>query len=569
LKPFLIAIALITFSLHCHAQKFTLHLTGSSVMENKIIDSVSYTPNHQNLKSLHTEIDIVSQKLTQLGYIENRVKQRLRSNDSTYSGQFNLGSKMSFVHMYVGKNKSITQLLSVNVIHDSIFIPYSKVINFLKENTIALERKGYSLARLKLTNIKRKGNTLFTQLEFESEKQRRLNAIIIKQTDNQQQNTFPAGPLAQIKRKYTNQTFNQEIVSKINSEFENFRFVNQIKYPEILFTKDSTKVYVYLEKRNSNTFDGFIGFSTNENKKITFNGYLDLTLENSLNVGEQFSLYWKTDGNKQRTFKTALELPYLFKTPIGLKAQLNIFKQDSTFQNTKTEIDISYFVKHNTRIYVGYQSTVSSDIQNKNDSVISDYNNSFITANLAYSKQDDPSTLFFTQSSLLLKTGLGNRQTNNPTENSNKATQFFLELQASHTFYLNTKNSIAVRTQNYYLHSPTYLSNELIRFGGINSVRGFAENSLQGHFLSSLLTEYRYQVSPTLYVHSILDYAIFQDNTALNTNDFTKKVLGLGAGLGLQTKTGLLKLAFTKGNAAKQKINFNNTILQLTYNIKF
>jgi hypothetical protein len=73
---------------------------------------------------------------------------------------------------------------------------------------------------------------------------------------------------------------------------------------------------MYIWKKNSNTFDGFIGFSNNENKKIVFNGYLDLTLENSLHVGEQFSLYWKTDGNKQRTFKTALELPYLFKTQL-------------------------------------------------------------------------------------------------------------------------------------------------------------------------------------------------------------------------------------------------------------
>jgi hypothetical protein len=471
--------------------------------------------------------------------------------------------------MYVGKNKPIAQLLPLNIIQDSLFIPYTKLENFLKENTIALEREGYSLARLKLKNITKKGNTIFSQLEFESEKQRRLNAIVIKQTDDQQKSTFPTGHLTQISRKYKNKTFNQEIVSKIHSEFENFRFVNQIKYPEILFTEDSTKVYVYLEKRNSNTFDGFIGFSNNENKKIVFNGYLDLTLENSLHVGEQFSLYWKTDGNKQRTFKTALELPYLFKTPIGIKAQLNIFKQDSTFQNTKTAIDISYFISYNTRIYIGYQSTVSSDIQNKNNAVISDYNNSFITSNLDYSKQDKPNSLLFTPSTLLLKTGLGNRQTNNQTESTKKATQFFLELQASHDFYLNTKNSIALRTQNYYLHSPTYLNNELTRFGGINSIRGFAENSLQGHFLSSLLTEYRYLVSPTLYLHSILDYAIYQDNTALNKNDVTKKVLGLGAGLGLQTKTGLLKLAFTNGSAKDQKINFNNTILQLTYNVKF
>jgi 1,2-phenylacetyl-CoA epoxidase PaaB subunit len=39
------------------------------------------------------------------------------------------------------------------------------------------------------------------------------------------------------------------------------------KYPETLFTKDSTKVYVYLEKQNSNNFDGFIGFNNNENQK--------------------------------------------------------------------------------------------------------------------------------------------------------------------------------------------------------------------------------------------------------------------------------------------------------------
>jgi hypothetical protein len=37
---------------------------------------------------------------------------------------------------------------------------------------------------------------------------------------------------------------------------------------------------------------------------------------------------------------------------------------------------------------------VSSDIQNKNNAVISDYNNSFITSNLDYSKQDKNSLLF-------------------------------------------------------------------------------------------------------------------------------------------------------------------------------
>jgi hypothetical protein len=64
---------------------------------------------------------------------------------------------------------------------------------------------------------------------------------------------------------------------------------------------------------------------------------------------------------------------------------------------------------------------VSSDIQNKNNAVISDYNK-FITSNLDYSKQDKPNSLLFTPSTSLTKTGLGNRQTNN--QKVPKATQF-------------------------------------------------------------------------------------------------------------------------------------------------
>jgi hypothetical protein len=44
------------------------------------------------------------------------------------------------------------------------------------------------------------------------------------------------------------------MVNQIYQDFEKFQFTNQVKYPEILFTKDSTKAYVYLEKRKSNTF---------------------------------------------------------------------------------------------------------------------------------------------------------------------------------------------------------------------------------------------------------------------------------------------------------------------------
>jgi hypothetical protein len=73
-------------------------------------------------------------------------------------------------------------------------------------------------------------------------------------------------------------------------------------------------------------------------------------LVNSLNVGERFNLYWKSDGNKQTTFNASLELPYIFKTPLGIKA-MNIFKQDSTFQNTQTAIELGYY-SISTRVFI-------------------------------------------------------------------------------------------------------------------------------------------------------------------------------------------------------------------------
>jgi hypothetical protein len=128
---------------------------------------------------------------------------------------------------------------------------------------------------------------------------------------------------------------------------------------------------------------------------------------------------WKQTKNIQNSFRIALS----FQNSIGIKAQLNIFKQDSTFQNTKTEIDISYFISYNTRIYTDTSQRCPATSKIKKITVISDYNNSFITSNLDYSKQDSP-TLYFHTIKTSSKTGLGNKQTIRK-KPPKKATQFF------------------------------------------------------------------------------------------------------------------------------------------------
>lgn len=556
------------FCLTCSAQSFRLLISGGNTLETKTIDSLKYSTEHKNTKSINEEIIRVSQKLSEIGYIDNTSLGLNAKNDSIYTVNFTLGKKIKLIHIYIGTNNLFTDL-SEQSKKNTLTLSYIEINSFLKQAIQKLELKGFALARLKLINIKRVGSEIYADLKLESDKKRTLNSITINYGENNQSNPFPRGHFAQINRKYKNSIFNQKIVDEIYTDFEKFGFVNQVKYPEILFTRDTTKVYVYLEKKKSNAFDGFIGFSNNENGKITLNGYLDLKLENILGTGEQLSVYWKSDGNDQKTFNTNIEIPYLLKTPIGLKAQIQLFRQDTTFQNTKTAIDLSYFINYNTRFYVGYQTTESSDIQNSINTSISDFNNSFLTSSFNYRKLDLSNFTFPIKSIFTIATGTGKREINNQLGNSTKSNQFFLNIQATHNFTLNKKNIINVNSQNYYLQSDRYIVNELFRFGGFNSIRGFTENSLQAYFISSILTEYRYMLSSNLYVHSILDYCIYKNKLNIEQTDNTEKLLGIGLGFGLQTKNGLLKFAVANGNQQNQQIKFYNTLIHISYNVKF
>ena len=565
MKHFILALTLFIFGLNCSAQNFQLKLIGSSDSETKVLDSVNYNPKHNNVKSLMNETLLTSEKLSKIGFIENKILETRKENDSSYVAKFSLGQRINSIHIYIGRNPDLIDLILLDKTKDSIILPYIEIESFLNASLKKLEQKGFALAKLKLTTIQKKNNSLYADLHFESGQQRQLNEIVVKFAESSKKNSFPEGHLKQINRKYPSIPFNQDVVRKIHDDFEKFRFVSQIKYPEILFTKDSTKVYVYLEKRKSNNFDGFIGFSNNDNNKLAFNGYLDLTLENALKAGEQLALNWKSDGNHQKTFKASIDLPYLFKSPIGLKAQIYIFKQDSLFQNTETAIDLGYFINYNTRIYLGYKSTESSAIQNTNNSTISDYNNSFLTSNLEYTRFDSKNTTFPKKTNISITMGIGKRTTNGLVETLGASKQSYINIDANHNIYLNQKNCININYQNYFLKSNTYIVNELYRFGGTNSIRGFTENSLQANFMTAIISEYRYILSRELFIHSILDYGYYQDKISNNKGN----LLGLGLGMGLQTKNGLLKISFANGNTKTQKIKFSGTIVNLCYNVVF
>jgi len=541
------------------AQEFQVKIVGQNERETKIIDSIGYAPKHKNTKSIFDENNSLYEKLYKKGYTESQLIENSKPNDSSFNFKYDLGKKIKAIHIYISSEfqENIGNLYEIK--NDTLILQFEENEFFLNTILKKLESNGFSMAKVKLINIQKNNDFLKADLLITKAIKRKVDDIVINGYDK-----FPIGHKKNLIRLYRNKVFNQKNLERLYNDIEKFRFVKQSKFPEILFTKDSTKIYVYLEKTKPNTFDGFIGFNNDENRKLIFSGYLDLVLINILNSGEKLSLYWKSNGQDQKTFNLGVELPYIFKSPIGLKAELNIFKQDSTFQNTRNAIDLGYYFNYNSRLYLGYQSTESSDIQNVNTTTLSDYTSTFLTSTyefLDFNPEVSGVDFLFPEKTFLnFKIGIGKRDTKLV---SNK--QIINSLLLKHNFYLNEKNVINIKSQNFYLQSDNYIINELQRFGGINSIRGFIENSLQGNIISSLLSEYRYVISPGLYVHSIIDYAYIQDNTS-NSN---QNLLGIGFGFGLLSKNGLFNIVYANGSNKNQAIKLSNSIVHISFKASF
>ncbi|HEX7870316.1 MAG TPA: hypothetical protein VF455_09390, partial [Chryseobacterium sp.] len=221
-------------SLVCRAQNFELKIIGINTKENQTIDSLNYTTKHPNIKSLIEESNNIIRKLQKRGFLETKLLENTKINDSSYSYKLSLGNRVKYTYIYIGRNNPFFD--SSETKNDTIIIPYEETENYINQKISEAEKQGFALTKIKLENIQRKNIIIYADLNFNSEKKRKVNSIIVNYTNSNHTDYFPKGHLKQLNKKYINKTFNQETIQELYNDINNFEFVNQTKYPEILFT---------------------------------------------------------------------------------------------------------------------------------------------------------------------------------------------------------------------------------------------------------------------------------------------------------------------------------------------
>lgn len=546
---FFLFTSYITFS-----QNFYLSIKSTNETEQKTIDSIAYKIKFNSINELEKENISFVNKIKNLGYFTISNEELIKKSDSTYISNVQLNRKTEKIT--IDFSKTTIEIKDLLQLSNSITVITSEVETFLNTLTHKLDNLGYSFSEVFLSNFNYKNTThLNCELNIILNERRTINAIVIKGYEK-----FPVGYHKYLERKYSKKPFSNTLINSIENQLLKINLAQSTRTPEILFKRDSTKVFLYLSKRKVNSFDGYLGFANNEQqKKIIFNGHIDISLFNNLNSGEKIIVFWKNDGNQQSNFKLASSFNYLLKTSLALKSSLRIFKQDSTFQNSNFDIDLGFLLDSNKKVFIGYNSNNSESISNTN-SLTKDYTSKFYTISFEYNLPSITNFISLDKMYVHSKIGIGNRIIEKIDQQ-----QFFGQLNWNYLLELNKKNQVFLKNENFYLISPDYIINELYRFGGVQSIRGFRENSLQANYYSGIMTEYRYIAANNLYLHSVLDYGFAQDKTTTLNN----QLFSFGFGVGLLNKSGIFNLIYANGSTNGQTIKLSNSIVQVSYKTIF
>jgi hypothetical protein len=344
----------------------------------------------------------------------------------------------------------------------------------------------------------------------------------------------------------------------LQSNLEAIQFATETKSPEFLFKKDSTLLYIYLTKISNNSAEGFLGFN-NASGKTNLTGNIDLRLLNNLNRGEQLALKYRADDNKQRLIESTLDIPYLFNTKLGATASINLLRRDTLFQNNNFKAGIFYSPKWNSSIGINYivKNSIATAVIPE---TISDLSSNGIEVSYFY-ERNSKNKLRPTNTRVKLNLGYASRSI---TQQQN-ANQYIFAVQGTKQWDILSKTSIYINGTSRVLVSDNIQFNELYQLGGEHTIRGFRENSIDSNTFVTVQTELRQDLGSNFYGYTILDAGQFMDfNLKKPTN-----LYALGAGIGILTQSGVLRLSIANGSLNGLNMNISNIIAHIKFTVLF
>jgi outer membrane protein assembly factor BamA len=270
--------------------------------------------------------------------------------------------------------------------------------------------------------------------------------------------------------------------------------------------------------------------------------------------------------------------PVLFRTRLELKAHFELLKQDTAFLNVDRRLTLGHPLGGAGKLSttVGLRtSSLSNSAQYKNETSLPASSD---VRYLSYGLSFERSTLddyFYPRSGfrLLLQAEVGNKKIiKNPFLDSRvyegltlNTVQTSVRAMAQQYYSLSGsgKSVLLLRLQAAHLANPHLFYNDLFRLGGLNSLRGFNENTFFASAYAVGTVEYHFFTDETSYLLLCYDQAWLSACTVQGNGQDTP--LGLGAGVSFSTRAGAFNLIYSMGKSANQAFGLTYSKIHLGF----
>lgn len=380
--------------------------------------------------------------------------------------------------------------------------------------------------------------------------------------------------------------YSEEVIRKIDSRLGRLPYVKVLAPTRVYFGMGKVRLQMQLDEKAADRIDGIIGFAPNSDQNannLLLTGEFNLEMRNLFNRGTGFLLHWKSFLQQSQELDLEFSYPYLFRTNLGLDGGLELIKLDTTFLRLNSEIG--------ARVLLGGLDFLRFFYQSQNTTLLSvdtlavRINRTLPVNNpvqvRAYGMECYINTLDYPLNpyrgySFRTKVTVGSRTIKRHPDIDNvlfpgetgalisvydqvnlRSTQLSFGYEAD--IYVPTGKNSTFRCYSTgdQLIAGNIMRNDLFRFGGSRSLRGFDEKSLEASSVHQLHLEYRYLFNRDANFHLFANSAYYENNVSANSGLFSDIPFGFGAGVNLSVGNGVLNLDYALGSQKGNPIQLN------------
>lgn len=503
----------------------------------------------------------------------------LSRSDSLITANFNRGPLITFASVQF-RNFSPESLKKAGINPDNqkhSLLNAAGIQKIMENTVIYYENNGYPFVRVSIDSIFYRNDTVWTILNCTQGPAINIDTII----NNGNLDVHPEVLFALV-NIFPGDPYNESATKSIGKRIRNQRFITETSPVSVSFKENGAIVYLNLDKKPVNTFDGIVGFMPDymEEGKLFLTGELMLSVTNALNLTEHIYLKWRQPSKQSQDLKSGISFPWLIYIPLGFSWDFLLLKRDTTYVNVENKFTLFYSANLNSRTgaYLHYMNSnllsVSSFQQLNTLPPVHDMNIISVGIRSDYSKLDNltnPSKGFELHFDISAgkKTILKNPALNETLYEGLQSNDIRIQIENDMALHIPIQQRSSIYLRNYtgFKSAKQLFINELFTIGGLQNLRGFDENRFYASLFGLQTIEYRYRfdVQSRLIVFS--DFAYIEKQIV--TEKDIQRPMGFGAGISFDTNQGIFSLFYAVGKTHQQPLSIKSSKIHLGYVIIF